>query len=65
MENITQFFIEQGLLGALLVVLGVAYYRKDQQVQTQSREMIEMAREVTRAVIAVEGVAKILERNNG
>lgn len=38
MESWIQTILDQGLLGALLLVLGYAYYKKDQQV-SQLQEM--------------------------
>lgn len=54
MDGITQFFVEQGLLGAIVAVLGYAYYRKDSALEEARKEMVNLAERVTEAVIALK-----------
>jgi len=54
MEAATQVFAEQGLLGAIIIVMGWAYWRKDAALQVASKEMVDLAKQVTEAVIALK-----------
>lgn len=54
MDGVVQFFIEQGLLGSIVVVLAVAYWRKDAALEEARKEMVSLAQKVTEAVIALK-----------
>lgn len=54
MDQAAQVFAEQGLLGAIVIALGWAYWRKDQALQVASKEMVDLAKQVTEAVIALK-----------
>lgn len=62
LDQIVSAFVEQGLLGVIIVVLGLAYYRKDQEVA----RLNEVRQQITeRVTIVAEQFLKIIRENGG
>jgi hypothetical protein len=57
-----QTIAEQGLLGVLLIVVGVGYYKKDQRVGELNKEKLELAERVFRIA---EKLTDLVKQNGG
>lgn len=53
---------EQGLLGVLLIVVGIGYYKKDQRVAELNNEKIQLAERVFKIA---EKLTDLVRQNGG
>lgn len=57
-----QTIAEQGLLGVLLIVVGIGYYKKDQRVTELNKEKLDLAERVFRIA---DKLTDLVKKNGG